>query len=60
MLEHLDGLPQPEDTFLSRREGSMWQDKRVSVVFPAYHEAQHIGRAIQGFRDVGEPPGQSC
>ena len=30
----------------------MWQDKRVSVVFPAYNEAPNIARAVADFRGV--------
>jgi glycosyltransferase involved in cell wall biosynthesis len=34
------------------RFAAMWQDKRVSVVFPAYNEAENIGRAVREFRTV--------
>ncbi len=31
----------------------MWQQKRVSVVFPAYNEASNIARAVKEFQAVG-------
>ena len=31
----------------------MWQGKRLSVVFPAYNEAEHIGHAVQEFQSIG-------
>jgi glycosyltransferase involved in cell wall biosynthesis len=30
----------------------MWQDKRVSVVFPAYNEAENIAHAVQDFSSI--------
>ena len=31
----------------------MWHDKRLSVVFPAYNEVQHIVKAIEEFKNTG-------
>ncbi|MCC7104564.1 MAG: glycosyltransferase family 2 protein [Chloroflexi bacterium] len=30
----------------------MWQDKRVSVVFPAYNEAENVAQAVQEFSSI--------
>lgn len=31
----------------------MWQHKRLSVVFPTYNEAKHIGQAVRDFQSLG-------